>query len=598
MKRLLSVIAAVIFAAAPLGSLPVSAEIAHEIRTVTTEEELLALANEKGVLTDTFSFPAFNYDTVDETVTSRVLQDSMALLSRTDTWSTDAQQMRKTLENGVSYGIAAMTVLTHNGVIKPEEIQKSTANLHDTVLNDDVRYLIGRYAVTLGYPAMRNDVNAHVQMTKDEKRVREMVSVARSNETEGTGRYFLIGYQLSPEQTEMHAVTGLGLAAGSWTFDGHTYDQCIPVSDPAAAADGSAVSFAENACIFVDTKTYDYYIPAYQSGSETGGRILMTIDDDTVLSYRAPLHPVDSPQCFKDHQSVCVSTFADSAENLCATMVKHGTMSYGLLHDNNTVFTNGQKQSCYTEGTKFISTVAPLRAFNLAVISDQYIAGAAISRDNENAGDQDSIVEMTRDCISILNRSTETGNAEFRLKYNEVPYSDMMNDFWLKDCTINGNASIQLQAREDRLELAAADQNMITGTVILNAMNEAERAVNPSLSVKEQREEIVHVQRSKVVFKYNDETGELEMYIDRNNQGGACNTKLNKGDTNGDGTAFDLLDAQQVLRAYVNQLSQTNAPEERVNLGLSDIDNDRETTVADAQLILQEYVRRLAKVSE
>ena len=86
-------------------------------------------------------------------------------------------------------------------------------------------------------------------------------------------------------------IVGMDKVSGSWTFDGVNYDTCIVAYDSNFYNKTTKESlFNDNACIYVNSKTKQFCIPAYGFTSEKGESVLYASDDDSVLTYRAPLN--------------------------------------------------------------------------------------------------------------------------------------------------------------------------------------------------------------------------------------------------------------------------------------------------------------------
>jgi hypothetical protein len=565
-----------------------------------SQDKIEQIAAQNGALTDTFSFPNQNAETLSEAmdnyndVLTDILRDGSNYLSKINCWSGDSLHMAGVLEDGFCFGIATATVLAHNGYLTPDEFQPGTEFLRDIKLDQNVAYLLGRFSIAQSYTAMGNYLYANVQQKTDETRVKELLKKAEINNA--NGNYFLIGLQLSPPYAAAHAVTGLGIISGDWTFNDLHYDKCILVNDPNCKnEDGTTIPCSPQNCIYINSEMSTFYIPFYETSSENHGHITLIIDDPELLLYHAPLHPEDSPALFQEHDYVRFSSFSTLPKDV--QVYRRDGTSYSLYdfdsEDDVFFLTGGTGKSRFAEGDAFIVSVESPKGCNLAAYADQYIARAELSRlkGEENAGTSDNIIELRRDLVRIENNSPAVRSCELRLMYNEVPYSEKMNDFYFSGRDLlQANSSIQLQPHSDGLEIVS-NQNRIHGTVYLNAMSFYENIGNLS-EIEEAIEENVQIASSKVFFKYNDNAQELEMYVDLDYDG-TYETKIKKGDINGDGIAFAIEDAQFTLRHYVNTIIKRRAPEEAVNIKLADVDNDGILSVSDAQLMLQEYTKNL-----
>lgn len=104
---------------------------------------------------------------------------------------------------------------------------------------------------------------------------------------QGKGTYFMVAIRAGGT----HMIVGMDKVSGSWTFDGVNYDTCIVAYDSNFYNKTTKESlFNDNACIYVNSKTKQFCIPAYGFTSEKGESVLYASDDDSVLTYRAPLN--------------------------------------------------------------------------------------------------------------------------------------------------------------------------------------------------------------------------------------------------------------------------------------------------------------------
>ena len=573
-------------------------ETTATLRTITNDEELKQYAEELGVLTDTFPFSNQNAQTLgniledSESVLQRIQKDALQELSDIDIWGGKCLGFASLFLGGFCYGISGATVLSHNGYLMPSEMQEGAVNLHDVSLNDQTAYLLGRFAVAQCYTAVEIYLYSHLQNTTEEERVAELLRTAEKCTAEG--KYFFVAFKVSPPLAGAHAVTGLGVANGSWTFHEKHYDKCILVSDSNAKNnDGSAMPFSTRACIYINSETNTFYIPVYDTSSENEGQITMTIDDPEVLLYHAPLNAVNAPSVFENLDNICITLYGDLPKEV--QIYQSDGTSHTLNKNDLTdgCIQNGTGISHYTDGEIIKAVISPARNADLVMTSDCYLARGEMSAANSRNA-PDSYVILSRDRVVLQNNSEESrGWIYMRLDYNESSYSEQLNNFiFISYELLQGNAAIELHSRTDGLELIT-DQDRIWGKIFLNAGESEKLLLDPNAQVRSLQTEDVQIAFSKVLFKYQDETGELEFYVDQDDNG-TYETKIQKGDTNGDGVAFDAVDAQMALKAYVNSLAKASKSKDEVNNAISDMDGDGEVTAADAQLILRKYVDKLA----
>ena len=102
------------------------------------------------------------------------------------------------------------------------------------------------------------------------------------------GTYFMAG--IATKKGGTHAVVGMDELSGNWTFDGISYDTCIVTYDSNCVKQGTETSaFKDDACIYINSETKQFCIPAYEASSENGDVLLYASDDDSLLTYKAPI---------------------------------------------------------------------------------------------------------------------------------------------------------------------------------------------------------------------------------------------------------------------------------------------------------------------
>ena len=85
-------------------------------------------------------------------------------------------------------------------------------------------------------------------------------------------------------------MVGMDEISGNWTFDGISYDTCIVTYDSnCVKPDTETSAFKDDACIYINSETKQFCIPAYEASSENGDVLLYASDDDSLLTYKAPI---------------------------------------------------------------------------------------------------------------------------------------------------------------------------------------------------------------------------------------------------------------------------------------------------------------------
>ena len=226
--------------------------------------DLKGLASSLGADTDYFNFVTYVSDSVKDDYITKFNKNC----SDIDNYKVVMLQMAKIAASGHCYGMAVLQVLVHNGIIKPSDIQEGAETIHDIQFNDDVNGIISYYAATQLYQEKELSDGYYFCNSDYEKQCRDLIEYAERAMQED--KYFVIN--LSGTKFG-HAVVGIGCTDGEWTFNDKIYNKCILTLDSNLQQkdeNGNTVAggFAENACIYINTEDYNFYIPAYNLGSE------------------------------------------------------------------------------------------------------------------------------------------------------------------------------------------------------------------------------------------------------------------------------------------------------------------------------------------
>ena len=153
-------------------------------------------------------------------------------------------------------------------------------------LTDDVDALIAYYNSLQLYTEVELAViTAPAMLTKEEHTDMFLDCAARCKEK---GAYFMAG--IATKKGGTHAVVGMDELSGNWTFDGISYDTCIITYDSNCVKPGTETSaFKDDACIYINSETKQFCIPAYEASTENGDVLLYATDDDSLLTYKAPI---------------------------------------------------------------------------------------------------------------------------------------------------------------------------------------------------------------------------------------------------------------------------------------------------------------------
>ena len=259
----------------------------YEADASSTQSELEKAAIEKGMYKDTFSFTNHWCTLQKDDFTERVFNPLKANMTDSEISSGYVSDAYNTAyKGGLCYGMSAISVLIHNGELTPSDLQEGAETLYDVTLTDDVDALISYYNSIQVYKAVEHAIIVAPSMLSKEEHTDMFLDCAARCKEKGT--YFMAG--ISTEKGGTHAVVGMDELSGNWTFDGISYDTCIVIYDSNCVKQGTETSaFKDDACIYINSETKQFCIPAYEASSENGDVLLYATDDDSLLTYKAPI---------------------------------------------------------------------------------------------------------------------------------------------------------------------------------------------------------------------------------------------------------------------------------------------------------------------
>ena len=259
----------------------------YEADASSTQSELEKAAIEKGMYKDTFSFANHLCTLSREDFAERVSDPVSANMTDPELdlgYSTDISYIA--YQSGLCFGMAAISVLVHNGELTPSDLQEGAETLYDVTLTDDVDALIAYYNSLQLYSEVElASIVEPAMLSKEEHTDMFLDCAARCKEK---GTYFMAG--IATKKGGTHAVVGMDELSGNWTFDGISYDTCIITYDSNCVKPGTETSaFKDDACIYINSETKQFCIPAYEASTENGDVLLYATDDDSLLTYKAPI---------------------------------------------------------------------------------------------------------------------------------------------------------------------------------------------------------------------------------------------------------------------------------------------------------------------
>lgn len=500
----------------------VSAVSAASFGSVYAADDLGALASSLGADTDYLNFPFVEEYTIGD--------DENAIKGYSDK----------------SFYYAAMEVLVHNGEQKISDLQADASEMTDIeyslslseTIKDKFDELVDRVIYNYTY-----------KNTSAKDKIPALLSTAEK--ANANKEYFHIGYRdinykyvpdaSSDAEEDLlgHYVTGIGMTDGSWTFNEKNYDKCILTLDNMNTIDGEK-AFSEDTCIYINSETYDYYIPKYSDSAKEDIHIIALDDDAMLNSDTSDIFNIrlgDRPKCF-----------------YTITSTKLGV------------------ETIRNEENEFLDYCHNAYNGNLYIKADDIkIDCDSDSSNSMTVTNNDSTVEMRRSagistftfdgkkyCVSGSYSETSDGAKENQMN-NYFCYSDSKSS-----CDFYGRIL-------DGFTFEPSDGSFfVDNSAGVRFVSNSKEMGNIFVS-------------EKTEVKY-DENGITGFFID-NDKDGKFEHKVEVGDTNCDGR-IDASDASNVLAAY----SAVQTGEKHfINEDLGDFNEDNVIDSSDASMILHKY---------
>ena len=487
---------------------------------------------------------------------------------------------------GLCYGMTALSVLVHNGVIKPSEIQEGAETLHDVQLTYDVEKLLVQYAISQTYREVAFASGYYLDSHKKEERISDMLDcVTRSSEN---GKYCLIGFLISGGGA--HAVTGIGKQTGNWEFDGISYDTCILTYDSNSIKKGTKESgFSDKVFIYVNSETNQFCIPAYETTSENGGAIQYALDQDNMLNYYGPIHGTTETQT--DVSSIV--KLAYYRYNLGTTKDSVVTND-GTTHSIEDLTTSGSGVSEH-----FLKDIASYQVEetgkqNTGVDAALYGVGY-IARIQVEQHDRQFRAEVCKDNVSITNTGTDDVCATMYLIYDEGCYNDYPN-YWT-DYTVNvtPGQTITFTKQDNGFLVKSNNNSDLNGWFRfepLDSYTESHFTDNATFSKWYGKRFVnLYSTQNQYLITFHTEENQEHVYVDLDNDG-IYSDEVETGDANSDGTAYSAADAALMLHAIAIANCGSTETGICLNTNNCDLNQDGVLNSADVALLLMTGAKR------
>lgn len=521
--------------------------------------------------------------------------------------------------SGSDMGISLLEILSHNGVISPSDIQQGAESLSEITLNEEIDKVITAYQATQCYTEFNNYKEYLVASQTYEQQVESLISTAER--CMKNDRYFLItihGYKMN------HAVCGIGIAEGEWEWNGKSYDKCILALDSNNAdSKGNAVGFLKESCIYINSKTKESCIPAYDLDMADEPAYAV-IDDDSMLNFKGVFNP--SVEISEDKDDITHFAFLDT-EYISAYSVKNGIKTpiakpaYGGL---NGPLSLNDIDSIHIEMDNEYNRYVNFRYIN----TDRWIDVEFEDTINRTYAEFCGTVDISDDMINIVNEGDSPIHSHLQIRMNEGTYDFSPYFLWYVNGDVNKNFTVEvvengmLFKSSGKIEMSVMPQRFITsldgglqyneGGVITDFASVGNSPTDNNILVTLDNEQKVvfyvdenndgnyaaemrkvdltggspyHIISDNNVLVTVNEEHKLVCYIDDNNDG-IYDSPVQKGDANYDGF-INASDASAVLAQYA-KLSTSSE-----NIGSDthtmDFDSSGIVDATDASMILAHY---------
>lgn len=544
--------------------------------TVSNAEDdtaLYELASSLGADTDHLNIPNFKHHVQDRAFAHEVYLRFLENCTNYEASNHPEGVLFMELSGGLCYGISAVQMLAHNGVISPSDIKDGAASLSEISYSPEADAVLSCYHASQVY--YDNDYLLHYRPVEINTRTQcdELIKTAERNMAEN--RYFVILYL----GDNAHAVTGIGIAEGSWKYGGVEFDKCILTLDSNSYIDeNTADPFRKESCIFINSKTKEYYIPKYRIGTVSGAsRIhMIALDDDEIVNYHGAIAPSVSIERDLSETASLVLEKADLKRYDVTVKDKEGG-EHLLSESGNKIGFIGNAMY-YIQGRDFHIDVS-----ERTKIGNNYNDNFSISTqrwyfEGETVNGH-GVFDVNGTSQSVSAKGGKKTGYRMTVKYNEGCYP----------CTPHFNWSFSGETDSD-LKTEITEKGMILHSdgIIETKISTADVTFNEKGGISDAaafpcEETVTAVNDVLVTF---DNNNELCFFIDPDGDGVFDNT-VEKGDVNSDGI-IDGRDASAVLTAYA-KCSVDNNYISYLNSSLSDYNNDNIVDGRDATDILTYY---------
>ncbi|MBO5319221.1 MAG: hypothetical protein J6B01_05370 [Ruminococcus sp.] len=585
MKRLYKVSIGLIasFLLLTLSSVPVSYAAYEDYTEEEIEQIDAALVNYKneifaqgesfGYLTNRFAFPNGGYHPIymDDDVNWQVYHKRS---TNTEALTVDLDYFIGCTRAGRCLGMSIVSILTHNGVASPSDLQEGKQTLLDVesdisfdgiktdpvmtkLLPYQTRQLAPDFQLAMYYPFAHYD---------KEKEIGHLLETAEKATEQG--KWWLMIYD---DVKLSHAVAGMGMVDGEYTFGSKTYDKCILTYDTnfisyeedenGAEKMVSAKHCSPDSCIFINSETYDVFVPAYFMDDCGADFKINTIDDYDLMNYKGMLNPSDS---YETDLSFLNSVEIKSKGDYSIDAVKADGSEYDAKSSCGKTYSKNKKKVYVCEGKQFnVQNTGNAAEFTADFMDTSQLYSSTFNGavnnvfKGENEFGFDTLGETKFDVTLAFEEGCYDFTPHFRYDFSGTTNGDFKAVQTDRGIIVSGKNGVECSLKTSDVK---RDENGFLVSTEENVHDEGIFA------------------RESVMISFDGDTPKY--FIGEN-----YDKEVQKGDVNCDGK-IDASDSSFVLKAYS---SLSTGETTYLNYSLADWDDNGKIDASDASFILQKY---------
>jgi len=534
------------------------------------KDEIAVCGEQVGYLTDRFSFPNGKYSPVNSEEDLN-WQEYFQSSTNIEAVTVNLEYFTGHARSGRCLGMSIASVLAHNGIISPSDIQGGKENLIDIeadtdfygIKSDSVIKKIISYHTRQLAPDFQLDMYYHFAHYDKERDIKHLLDIAKKATEQG--KWWLMGYD---DVNLSHAVAGIGLVEGEFTIGNETYDNCILTYDSNFISEDSetgklmsAEFCSAKACIFVNSKTYDVFVPAYFMDDCGEDFKIYTLDDYDFMNYNGIINPTDS---YETDISSLNSVEIKSDGEYSITAERADGSEYDAKSSCGKTFNRNKKVTYLCDGEHFtVQNTGNATEFTADFLDTKQLYSSSFNGTvnnvfkSENEFGFNTFAETTYDITLAFEEGCYNFAPHYRYDFSGTTDDDFKAVQTDKGIIVSGKNGVKCSLktsdvkRDENGLLISADDNIHNENIFTS---------------------------DSVMISFDDNN--LKFFIGEN-----YDKEVQKGDVNCDGS-IDASDASFVLATYA---ALSTGKEAFINNNLADYNNDGTINSSDASDILAKY---------